>query len=360
MAKALILSGGGAKGAFTIGALNVLQEMRGQLDFDIISGTSTGSLIAALLAANRLDLLRKIYLSVDNTNIVNSQNIVNNIRNDIPYLISDAPLRTVIDREITSAVATSILSADITLLLTAVSLQTGKITVFSNKKIVPTTQSKYNYRQLTTRAELLSALSASSNQFAFLPPMPINVGGGRTEQMIDGGVRDTIPTKPVFEIEPDPAEIVVLSNNPLSLFQVNKNYTSPIDILMRGISIFIQDVRENDLQVLNDWKAQTGKDYILIQPDADLDEAFPTGLRFERQRMADMMVSGERKAREILSPQPVAMRTIRALPRRGVVAPPRTSDLTGHSQCKGKTKDGTRCKNRVAGRAGYCHLHLRV
>jgi predicted acylesterase/phospholipase RssA len=367
MAKALILSGGGAKGAFSIGALKVLQERRGGLDFDIISGTSTGSLIAALLAADRLDLLRKIYLNVDNTSIVNPQNIVANIRNDIPYLISDAPLRTIIDREIDQNVATAILNSNVTLLLTAVSLQTGKITVFSNYEIIPSTQSRYNFRHLKNRKDLLNALSASSNQFAFLPPIPINVGGTKAEQLIDGGVRDTIPSRAVFELEPDPEEIVVISNNPIALFPVTKDYKSPIDILMRGISIFIQDVRENDLKVLDDWKENSGKDYLLIMPDGDLDIEFPTGLRFERQRMSDMMITGERKANEILGPAPPAPMAGRSSTPRGFGMAakktrqkphPKTKSIS--SRCKGITMEGKRCKNKAKARSVYCHMHGHV
>ncbi|MCK5797226.1 MAG: patatin-like phospholipase family protein, partial [Deltaproteobacteria bacterium] len=41
---ALVVSGGGSKGAFAVGAIEVLRE-RGT-DFDLICGTSTGSLIA--------------------------------------------------------------------------------------------------------------------------------------------------------------------------------------------------------------------------------------------------------------------------------------------------------------------------
>lgn len=367
MAKALILSGGGAKGAFSIGALKVLQERRGGLDFDIISGTSTGSLIAALLAADRLDLLRKIYLNVDNTSIVNPQNIVANIRNDIPYLMSDAPLRTIIDREIDQNVATTILNSSVTLLLTAVSLQTGKITVFSNVEIIPTPESRYNFVRLKNRKDLLNALSASSNQFAFLPPIPMNVGGTKAEQLIDGGVRDTIPTRAVFELEPDPEEIVVISNNPITLFQVTKDYKSPIDILMRGISIFIQDVRENDLKVLDDWKESSGKAYVLIMPDGDLDVEYPTGLRFERQRMADMMITGERKANEILGPAPAPPMDGRSVGWRGISRSgkkekqkPRKKSQSHPSRCKGITMEGKRCKNKSIGRSVYCHVHGRA
>lgn len=362
MAKALILSGGGAKGAFSIGALKVLKESRGTLDFDIISGTSTGSLIAALLAAGRLDLLEEIYLNVDNTDIVNPQNIITNIRNNIPYLISDTPLRTVIHARITEAVANDILSSDIILLLTAVSLQTGKITVFSNHEIVPTPQSRYNYRRLNNREQLLNALSASSNQFAFLPPIPMNIGNGVAEQLVDGGVRDTVPTKAVFEIEPDPDEIVVLSNNPSELVIHNGNYTNPIDILMRGISIFIQDVRDNDLLVLEEWKEQTGKDFVWIKPDEDLDVEFPTGLRFERARMASMMVKGEIKAREVLGqPVPLIATATTSGRRRIVSGATRTvsgSTARGNStRCIAKTAAGKRCKNHAMENSPYCHSH---
>ena len=52
MIRALITSGGGAKGAFTVGALNELADM-GIDQYDIISGTSTGALIAALTVAGK-------------------------------------------------------------------------------------------------------------------------------------------------------------------------------------------------------------------------------------------------------------------------------------------------------------------
>ena len=50
--RALVMSGGGAKGAFELGAIDYLVNDL-KLDFDVISGVSTGSLNAAMLAQGR-------------------------------------------------------------------------------------------------------------------------------------------------------------------------------------------------------------------------------------------------------------------------------------------------------------------
>src|ERR671923_797210 len=47
--RALVMSGGGAKGAFELGAIDYLVNDR-KLDFDVIAGVSVGSLNAVLLA----------------------------------------------------------------------------------------------------------------------------------------------------------------------------------------------------------------------------------------------------------------------------------------------------------------------
>jgi predicted acylesterase/phospholipase RssA len=54
MPDALTVSGGGSKGAFAVGAIKYLLEER-DLDFDILSGTSTGALVTAMVAADGVD-----------------------------------------------------------------------------------------------------------------------------------------------------------------------------------------------------------------------------------------------------------------------------------------------------------------
>src|SRR5262245_25780067 len=66
----LALSGGGAKGAFTVGALKVVRQQLGVTRFPVISGTSTGSLVGTLLAIDDWTTLVDIYSNVKTRNIV--------------------------------------------------------------------------------------------------------------------------------------------------------------------------------------------------------------------------------------------------------------------------------------------------
>jgi NTE family protein len=68
---ALVLSGGGFKGAFQIGALRHLKNNWSQIDphnsdmkFDVVAGVSVGSLNGVLTASNEFDELEKLWLDI--------------------------------------------------------------------------------------------------------------------------------------------------------------------------------------------------------------------------------------------------------------------------------------------------------
>jgi NTE family protein len=73
----VVLSGGGAKGAFQLGALDYLIREKG-LDFEVIAGVSVGSLTAAVLAQGsgqdglhqELEDLKGIWLSIEDSSAV--------------------------------------------------------------------------------------------------------------------------------------------------------------------------------------------------------------------------------------------------------------------------------------------------
>ena len=69
--KALVISGGGSKGAFAGGVAQFLIE-EAKRDYDIFVGTSTGSLLLSHLALSKVDKIKEIYSNVDQDSIFNS------------------------------------------------------------------------------------------------------------------------------------------------------------------------------------------------------------------------------------------------------------------------------------------------
>jgi predicted acylesterase/phospholipase RssA len=291
MIRALITGGGGAKGAFSVGALLALKK-RGFLPFDIISGTSTGAFIAALAAAHELETLRQQYLSVGPNDILAKQNIVANVLNGKAFLFDTYPLVQLTRQHITQDIFNKIMLTDAPVLcVTAVSLQTGQATVFSNKELQPHDQ--YRVKKFANHEMLVNALVASGSQAGFTPPVIIE-----GEQFVDGGHRDVIPTRIVVDLAAD--EVVVLSNNPSVYENDTRHYNDLLSVVLRVVSIFLQDVRENDVRLLDDYLSQKGKSAIIIEPENDLDEENPTGLRFNPPLMASWMILGELRANKIL------------------------------------------------------------
>ncbi|REE81775.1 putative patatin/cPLA2 family phospholipase [Lutibacter oceani] len=68
MKKALVISGGGSKGAFAGGVAQYLITNK-QKKYDLFLGSSTGSLMVSHLALGKVDALKKIYTSVNQHSI---------------------------------------------------------------------------------------------------------------------------------------------------------------------------------------------------------------------------------------------------------------------------------------------------
>lgn len=69
--KALVISGGGSKGAFAGGVAQFLIEEAAN-QYDIFVGTSTGSLLISHLALGKLDKIKRIYSNVTQNSIFNN------------------------------------------------------------------------------------------------------------------------------------------------------------------------------------------------------------------------------------------------------------------------------------------------
>ena len=66
--KALVISGGGSKGAFAGGVAQYLIEELNR-DYQLYIGTSTGSLLASHLALHKIEKIKEVYTSVTNESI---------------------------------------------------------------------------------------------------------------------------------------------------------------------------------------------------------------------------------------------------------------------------------------------------
>lgn len=301
--KVLITSGGGAKGAFSVGVLKYLKDER-QLDhFDLISGTSTGALIASLAAVGKINQLVDVYLNTTNADILTPQNLINSLTQGKPFIYDTEPLFRQIDRHIDPATFTAIMNSSTNLCLNAISLQSGKLTIFSTKPVLPATA--YFTKKIDSRDLLIKALLASSNQAVFMNPVKIG-----NDDYVDGGNREVIPTRVVVSnLDGDQAhEIYVLSNNPNELVAMpNHSFNNLLDVLMRAIMMFIQEVRENDLELLSKFKILSNGNIkvFYLCPPAELDKQFPTGLRFDPGLMMQWMALGRETAERIIETTPM-------------------------------------------------------
>lgn len=86
--KALVISGGGSKGAFAGGVAQYLTKDMGR-DYDLFLGTSTGSLLVPHLAVNDLDKLYRIFTNVQQHDIFSISPFVQRQKGDREFVSID-------------------------------------------------------------------------------------------------------------------------------------------------------------------------------------------------------------------------------------------------------------------------------
>ena len=82
MKKALVISGGGSKGAFAGGVTEYLLKKK-QKKYDLYLGSSTGSLMVSHLALGKVDELKELYTTINQNNIFsNNPFVVRNVHGE--------------------------------------------------------------------------------------------------------------------------------------------------------------------------------------------------------------------------------------------------------------------------------------
>lgn len=223
---ALVLSGGGAKGAAHIGVLKVLEEYKIPIDF--IVGTSAGSIIGAMYSVGYSpDEIEKTILDMNFFSLMNN-NKDRNLRNIEDKLINERyPFKVNIDKDMNLSLPMGFLNGEsIYLQLKSIFSRAENIKDFDNFPIP--------YRAITTNLNNGEKTVISSGDLAFatfksmaIPSFLEPVQDGKN-YYVDGGVTSNLPVDTAINMGADIVIAVDIGANS-SKIDSNSNVIAVLD-----------------------------------------------------------------------------------------------------------------------------------
>lgn len=263
----LSISGGGDKGAFAVGVCEVLEEKGYQ--FDLISGTSTGALIAPMLAIGELRTIAEIYSSVRKKDV---------IRYNWRRLFRDAiydtkPLEKLIRKTMDPWRFDRLQSSEIKVFLCSVGFQSGSVWYWSQKS----TDHSLGWSSFD---EFVRAVLASTNQPTIMPPVLL-----AGQHCFDGGVREVAPVE-ILRKE-GATKIISILNSAEEPKYVGDLFDFVPKVGLRALDLMSNEILNNDVI----------DGVTVIRPEKPL---LSNGLEFNSDVMQQMMEIGRQRAREIL------------------------------------------------------------
>ena len=254
MKRALVISGGGSKGAFAIGVLKELFATYPRLDFDIYVGTSAGSLVVSLASLKMMDTLERIYTTISNRDLFIEGNIVDRLGDT--SLLDVTPAWKMIQQNYPDANYDQLLASGKKVFLTTACLQTNELTIFTNdaSSIIPT---DYKVVQTINANHFRRAMLASSCEPVFMPPIKVgrDVPGAANPdyQYVDGGVMEYVGVQ--MAIDAGATEIFTILLSADRPQAVKPPFTNLLDILGETVDILTSEVGKNDLAITDQYAA---------------------------------------------------------------------------------------------------------
>ncbi len=246
MSRALVISGGGSKGAFAVGVLKRLLREFPNLSFDTYVGTSTGSLITPLAAMGEFALLEQLYTSITNNDVIEKSNLGDRLTEN--SIFGAEPLWQLIKKYYNDDNYNKLVASGKKIYLTTVCLQTSELVVFTNEEN-PKLSNNYEIRQIEDADHFRKAVMASACQPVFMPPIKINlhVPGEPNPnfQFVDGGVREYAGVQMAIDAGATEIFTILLSTGEKVI--VDSEFETIFPILQQTIDIFTEDVGKNDL-----------------------------------------------------------------------------------------------------------------
>lgn len=246
MSRALVISGGGCKGAFAVGVLKRLFAAYPGLDFDIFVGTSTGSLMAPLVALGEMQMVEQLYTTQKTENVVLENRLADRINST--SIFDASPLWDQLLQNYTDQRYDELMAGGKKIYLTTVCLQTEQLVVFTTDP-APAKPNHYQIQTIVNADQFRKAIMASACQPVFMQPIKINlhVPGDPNPnfQFVDGGVREYAGIQMAIDNGATEIFTILLSNEENEVD--NTEYKNLFSILQKTIDIFTDDVGKNDL-----------------------------------------------------------------------------------------------------------------
>jgi predicted acylesterase/phospholipase RssA len=263
--RALVVSGGGAKGAYAAGVLSILMRdgslparpsstgercrppQPGSLSFDVLVGTSTGALITPLVHQHRIRELTRFYTTYGTADVLTQRPILEALTSSESLYLVDQLRRILLEDYAASGLWEGITRDTSKLLVvTGVDLQRSDLVLFYTGKRTSQVIAEVGYRwqRIADEHEFLEAILASSSEPVGMPPVR-----WKNSLIWDGGVRSVMPVAVALAQE-NVEEVWVIGLNP-SPDSPMRWHTSPpatgLEVLARTIDVFSNNVAASDM-----------------------------------------------------------------------------------------------------------------
>ena len=246
----ICFAGGGVKGAAHIGVLKALEEAN--IEFDYISGTSSGSIVATLYAcgynASEIYELFQKYCKqikyVDGCNIIKAIiGLIFQRKIIIDGLTNGDKIRDIVNIACKEKKIKNIKEIKKNLIIPSVDLYNGKLYVFSSKnnREIYSNEIKFIYD-----CEIGKAVQASCSYPGIFSPCNY-----QNTKLIDGGIRENIPWK-LTKINGSKKVISVIFEKEIDVNKNNKK--NIINVISNSIDILSYELSNYEL---------AGADYLL-------------------------------------------------------------------------------------------------
>lgn len=286
---ALILSGGGAKGAFQAAAEKYAREVKGY-HWDIIAGVSVGALNGAMLAMQKFDRLWQIWNTISDDQVLtggfNLWSVVK-LFFGAKSFYGNEPLHRLLIQEL-----------EVEKIVT--DLRIGSVSLVSGEYI-PFTKESPN---------LVEAILASTVMPVIWTPVDISP---EYRSMVDGGVRNISPIGDVLDSEPD--ELVIINCGAEAIDPLSGPPKNVKDIGLRTLDVMLNELFVSDMGefvrtnllvqqasaqglTLKNAKGRPLKYYEckIIEPISPLGDT----LDFSQTAVQASLIAGEERARQVL------------------------------------------------------------